>query len=79
MMVTLARFVVPETADIGLELRLFFNFYGHNLNLVISQANFDLEHCWHDKLIGLYRVEVVLLLLLSSLSSWNMHLILLPI
>jgi hypothetical protein len=79
MMVSLASLVVPETADIRLELGLFFNLDGNNLDLIIGKTDFNLEHSRHDELIGLNRVKVVLLLLFTTLSTWNMHLILLPI
>ena len=79
MMVSLASLVVPETADIRLELGLFFNLDGNNLDLIIGKTDFNLEHSRHDELIGLNRVKVVLLLLFTALRTWDVHLILLPI
>jgi hypothetical protein len=79
MMISLASLVVPETADIRLELGLFFNLDGNNLDLIIGKTDFNLEHSRHDELIGLNRVKVVLLLLFTTLRTWNMYLILLPI
>jgi hypothetical protein len=79
MMIALAGLVVPETANISLSLALFLYLDSHNLDLVVSKTDFNLEHGRHDELIGLDRVKVVLLLLFTTLSTWNMHLILLPI
>jgi hypothetical protein len=79
MVIGLPRLIVPETADVGLELRLLFHFDRHDLDLVVSETNLDLKHGWHDELICFNRVEVVLLLLFTTLSTWNMHLILLPL
>ena len=78
-MISLTCLVIPETADIRLELRLFLNFNGNYLNLVVSKTNLDLKHCRHHELISLNRVKVVLLLLFTTLSPWYMDLILLPL
>jgi len=78
-MVSLSSLVVPETANVWLQLRLLLDFNCHNLDLVVSKTDFHLKHCGHDKLISLNRVKVVLLLLFTSLSTWDVHLILLPI
>jgi hypothetical protein len=79
MMVGLTGLIVPETADIRLKLRLFFNFDGNNLDLVIRETNFNLKHGRHNELISLNGVKIVFLLLFTTLSSWNMHLVLLPV
>lgn len=52
-MIGLAGLVVPETANIGLRFALLFDFNCHNFDLVVSQANLNLEHGRHDKFIGL--------------------------
>ena len=79
MMVSLSSLVVPETANVWLQLRLLLDFNCHNLDLVVSKTDLHLKHCGHDKLISLNRVKVVLLLLFTALSTWDVHLILLPI
>jgi hypothetical protein len=79
MMIALAGLVVPETANVWLSLALFLDLDSHDLDLVVSKTDLHLKHCGHDKLISLNRVKVVLLLLFTSLSTWDVHLILLPI
>jgi hypothetical protein len=77
-MISLSGLVVPETANIGLGFALFLDFNCHNFDLVVSEADLDLEHGWHNEFICFNRVEVVLLLLIGS-RPWNVNLILLPI
>ena len=77
-MIALAGLVVPETANICLSLALFLDLNCHDLDLVVSKSNFNLEHSRHDEFVGLNRVKVMFLLLFSTRSR-NMDLILLPI
>lgn len=77
MMIGLASFVVPETANIGLGLALLLNLNSHDLNLVVGKTDLDLKHSRHHELVGLNRIKIVLLLLLGSRSRY-MYLILLP-
>ena len=51
-MIGLASLVVPETANVWLTLALLFYFNCHNFDLIISQANLNLEHGRHDKFIS---------------------------
>lgn len=78
MMIALAGLIVPETANVSLSLALFLNLDSHDLDLVVSKTDFNLEHGRHDEFVGLDRVKVMFLLLFSS-GARNMHLILLPI
>jgi hypothetical protein len=78
MMIALAGLVVPETANIWLSLALFLYLDCHDLDLVVSKTDFNLEHRRHDEFIGLDRVKVMFLLLFSP-STRDVHLILLPI
>ena len=80
VVVTLAGLGVPETAYVCLRTALFLDLDGHDLDLVVSEPNLDLEHGRHDELVGLYGVEVVLLLLLLllvHLPTRDVHLLLL--
>ena len=78
MMIALAGLVVPETANVWLSLALFLDLDSHNLDLVVSKTDFNLEHGGHDEFVGLNRVKVMFLLLFSA-STRDVHLILLPI
>lgn len=84
-MVSLAALVVSETADVWLGFALLLHLNGHNLDLVVGEADLNLEHRGHNELVSLDRIEVVLLLLTASvLVVWlgDVHLsvrILLPI
>lgn len=79
VMIGLPGFGAPETANIRLHLALLFDLDCYNLDLVVGEADLDLEHGWHDELVGLYRIEVVLLLLLHAsgkAASWDVDLVL---
>ena len=82
-MVGLARLVIAEPADVGFHTALLLDLYGHDFDLVVSEADLDLEHVGHHKLIGFNRVKVVLLLAAVPVrhlpSSWDVHLVLLPV
>jgi len=78
-MIGLSGLGAPETADVWLHLALLFDLDCYNLDLVVGEADLDLEHGRHDELVGLYRVEVVLLLLLHAsgkAASWDVDLVL---
>jgi hypothetical protein len=53
MMIALAGLVVPETANICFSFALFLNFNSHDLDLVVSKTDFNLEHSRHDEFVGL--------------------------
>ena len=53
MMIALAGLVVPETANICFSFALFLNFNCHDLDLVVSKTDFNLEHSRHDEFVGL--------------------------
>ena len=82
MMISLPSFIVPETANVGLHATLLVNLNSNNLDLVVSEANFDFEHIGHHKLISLDRVKVMFLLFPGTSRllhlTWDMYLILLP-
>jgi hypothetical protein len=53
MMIALAGLVVPETANVWLSLALFLDLDSHDLDLVVSKTDFNLEHGRHDEFVGL--------------------------
>lgn len=59
--------VVSVTAEVWLWSLLLLDFDGDNLDLVVTQTNFDLELVGHNELISLNGVVVVLLLRLLLL------------
>ena len=80
VVVPLAGFGVPETAYVRLSTALFLDLNSNDFDLVVSESNLNLEHGRHHELVGLNRVEVVLLLLLLllvHLPTRDVHLLLL--
>lgn len=63
VMICLAAFVVPETADVWFGLALFFDLHSNNFDLVVSEADLHFKHRGHNELVCLNGVEVVFLLL----------------
>lgn len=64
-----------EATDVGLEPVLLFYLHRHDLDLVVRQADLDLEHVRHHELVGLDRVVVVAASRLLLLP-WYVHLVL---
>ena len=75
MVVSDAWSIVSETTEISLRSLLFLNSYCHDFDLIISEANFDIELIRHDKFVSFNRI-IVVLLLLSHLVPLLHHLFL---
>jgi hypothetical protein len=84
-MISLPGFIIPETSDVGFHTALLLNLHCDDLDLVVGQADLDLEHVRHHKFIGLDRIKIMLLLTIGAgarlhhLPSGNVNLVLLPV
>jgi hypothetical protein len=84
-MIRLAGFIIPETSNVGFHAALFLDLNCNDLDLVVGQADLDLEHVRHHKFIGLDRIKIMLLLTIGAgawlhhLPSGNVNLVLLPV
>jgi hypothetical protein len=64
VVISLACPIISESTEVRLLLVLLVNFNSDNLDLVVSQTDFDWEFLGHHELVSFNRVEVMLGLLL---------------
>jgi len=68
--------VVSETSKVGLRPLLLLNSYSHDFDLIVGEADLDLELVGHDELVSFDGVVVVLLLLRHLVAFLLHHLLL---
>lgn len=68
--------VVSETSKVGLRALLLLNSYSHDFDLIVGEADLDLELVGHDELVSFDGVVIVLLLLRHLVAFLLHHLLL---